>query len=340
MTIYVASNNGYSTLAGGISNVDTTIAVQTGHGARFPVVTNAVHHTFVTLEDAGGNIEVVKVTARTTDSMTIVRAQEGTSARAWNSGDIVECRPTAGVIQDKMSLSSNNAMAAAVNEARAIVASHATTADIWGALGNSIDWTGTATTTAFPNAPQAGVSRELICAGACAFTAGANMLIDGVASAATVTCAAGDMVTVTAVTTSQFKLARRRYDGKAQVESVTTGANVFVGQQTFAETKDTPFNITDGAAFEIDPVNGNFQTVTLGASRTPKATNFEAGQGILLGIDDGSAYTLTWSDGTLNPTWVKSGGTASAPALAATGYTWVYLWKVGSTMYGVLVGSP
>ncbi len=104
--------------------------------------------------------------------------------------------------------------------ARATVASHATTGDIW-SVGNQIDWTGTATTTAFPAAPQAGAERVLICAGACSFTAGANMLIDGVASASTVTCAANDTVIVRAVTTTQFKLSRIKYDGSAQVSAVS-----------------------------------------------------------------------------------------------------------------------
>jgi hypothetical protein len=115
-------------------------------------------------------------------------------------------------------------------------------------------------------------------------------------------------------------------------------ATTFTAQQTFKEVKDTVHTITDGAAFEIDPANGSIQVVTLGASRTPAATNFEAGQVVLLGIDDGTAYTITWS--TVNPTWVKAGGTASAPTLATTGYTWIMLWKVGSTMYASEVGKP
>ena len=40
--------------------------------------------------------------------------------------------------------------------ARTTVASHATTANIWTVAGNQIDFTGTATVTAFPNAPQGG----------------------------------------------------------------------------------------------------------------------------------------------------------------------------------------
>ncbi len=50
------------------------------------------------------------------------------------------------------------------------------------------------------------------------------------------------------------------------------------------------------------------------------------------------AYTITWT--TVNPTWVKVGGTASAPTLATTGYTWILLWKVGSTVYATEVGKP
>jgi hypothetical protein len=115
-------------------------------------------------------------------------------------------------------------------------------------------------------------------------------------------------------------------------------ATTFTAQQTFKEVKDTVHTITDGAAFEIDPGNGSIQVVTLGANRTPAATNFEAGQVVLLGIDDGTAYTITWS--TVNPTWVKAGGTASAPTLATTGYTWIMLWKVASTIYASEVGKP
>jgi len=110
----------------------------------------------------------------------------------------------------------SNTFTGAQNYARATVASHATTADIWNASGNQIDFTGTATVTAFPSAPQAGASRELVCAGACAFTAGVNMLIDGISLGQTVTCAANDVIIVRAITVTQFRLTRIRYDGYPQ----------------------------------------------------------------------------------------------------------------------------
>lgn len=98
------------------------------------------------------------------------------------------------------------------------------------------------------------------------------------------------------------------------------------------------FTITDGAAFEVDPGNGSIQLITLGASRTPKATNFAAGESVTMMIDDGTAYTITWTDatwGTGGVTWV--GGTA--PTLATTGYTVIQLWKVGTKVYGARVGD-
>lgn len=112
-------------------------------------------------------------------------------------------------------------------------------------------------------------------------------------------------------------------------------AQSWTAQQTFKELKETVYTITDGAAFEIDPANGTMQKIVLGANRTPKATNFESGQSVTLKIADGTAYTITWTDGTLNPTWV--GGLA--PTLATTGYSIIVLWKDGDGMYGVHVGD-
>ena len=98
------------------------------------------------------------------------------------------------------------------------------------------------------------------------------------------------------------------------------------------------FTITDGAAFEIDPGNGSVQLITLGASRTPKATNFAAGESVTLMVDDGTAFTLTWTDSTFGGTGVKwVGGTA--PTLATTGYTVIQLWKVATQVYGARVGN-
>lgn len=95
------------------------------------------------------------------------------------------------------------------------------------------------------------------------------------------------------------------------------------------------FAITDGATVNLDPNNGSIQTWTLGASRTPDQANWAAGQSITLMVDDGSAYTITWT--TLAPVWVTDGG--AAPTLNTSGFTTIALWKVGSAIYGARVGD-
>lgn len=95
------------------------------------------------------------------------------------------------------------------------------------------------------------------------------------------------------------------------------------------------FAITDGAVVSLDPNNGSIQTWTLGASRTPVQGSWAAGQSITLMVNDSaSAFTVTWTSASV--TWV--GGTA--PTLApAGGFTVLTLWKVGTTLYGALVGQ-
>lgn len=97
---YKAKDNAYSTLASGISSGATALSVQTGHGDRFPIIAGA-DYTKLTIENAAGDREVVHVTARSSgsDSMTITRAQDGTTALAWLAGDVVECRPTASLAE-------------------------------------------------------------------------------------------------------------------------------------------------------------------------------------------------------------------------------------------------
>lgn len=97
------------------------------------------------------------------------------------------------------------------------------------------------------------------------------------------------------------------------------------------------YTITDGAAFEINPANGSIQSITLGANRTPKATNFQNGQSVTLAVDDGTAYTLTWTDTTFGASGIKWIGTA--PTLATSGLTWITLLKMGGQVYGSSAGA-
>ena len=119
-----------------------------------------------------------------------------------------------------------------------------------------------------------------------------------------------------------------------------TGSLLLADPAVTGTITEDVYTITDGAAFEIDPSNGSVQLITLGANRTPKATNFFTGEAITLMVDDGSAYTLTWTDATFGGSgvvWKTDGGVA--PQLNTTGYTAIVLWKVSTQVYGARVGD-
>lgn len=92
----IFSNNATSTLSAPINAAATTLLIQPGHGSRFPVVSGS-DYSYCTLEDASGNIEIVKVVAHlaNSQSMMVERAQQGTTARSWAIGDLFEMRFTA-----------------------------------------------------------------------------------------------------------------------------------------------------------------------------------------------------------------------------------------------------
>lgn len=97
MSIYVFANNASSLLASSIISTDTTVTVTASEGSKFPTI-SAGQVALVTLEDVSGNKEIMKATARTGDALTVVRAQEGTTALAFASGSRVELRVTAGLL--------------------------------------------------------------------------------------------------------------------------------------------------------------------------------------------------------------------------------------------------
>ena len=93
------TNNAFGTLNAGINSSVTTIVLSAGEGARFPTLT-ASDYFYATLIDTSNNLEIVKVTARSTDTMTVVRAQDNTTARAFSTNDRFELRPTAALFNE------------------------------------------------------------------------------------------------------------------------------------------------------------------------------------------------------------------------------------------------
>jgi hypothetical protein len=102
------TNNAATTLATGINSSVTSLTVASATGALFPTLAGS-QYFYCTLSNAAGTtIEIVKVTARSTDTFTIVRGQDNTTAAAFIAGDKVELRLTAADLQNFPQLDSTN----------------------------------------------------------------------------------------------------------------------------------------------------------------------------------------------------------------------------------------
>jgi chemotaxis protein histidine kinase CheA len=108
-------------------------------------------------------------------------------------------------------------------------------------------------------------------------------------------------------------------------------AQAFTAQQTFAELKETTYTLGTSGSIALDPANGSIQSSTLSGDPT-FTDSLEAGQTVVLMLNGGASYTVTWP----TTTWVTSGGNV-APTLTAND-TLVF-WKVSTTLYGAYVGS-
>ena len=107
MSLYQFTNNANTTLGSAISSGATTITVATGTGILFPTLGTGQYFT-ATLFAAGSSTglpnEIVRVTARTGDTMTVLRGQEGTTAQSWNVGDSFSNFITAGLLNNLVGL--------------------------------------------------------------------------------------------------------------------------------------------------------------------------------------------------------------------------------------------
>lgn len=93
------SNNAVTTLSASVSNSATSLSVSSA--SAFPSL-GAGDYTYVTLIDASDSsvFEIVKVTAISGTTFTVTRAQQSTTAIAFDSGDKVELRVTASLLEE------------------------------------------------------------------------------------------------------------------------------------------------------------------------------------------------------------------------------------------------
>lgn len=98
MTV-IFKNNAYSVLSAGVAAGDTTLVVKSGEGSLFPSP-SAGQWFPVTLVKQDGTLEICHCTARTADSLTVTRGQEGTTAVSWSANERIELRLTKEALEE------------------------------------------------------------------------------------------------------------------------------------------------------------------------------------------------------------------------------------------------
>ena len=151
---------------------------------------------------------------------------------------------------------------------------------------------------------------------------------DGTANYFLQTDGAGALSFAAALVSADIGVTVQGYDADTAKLDV---AQTFSAQQTFTELKETTYTLGTSGSIALDPANGSIQSSTLSGNPT-FTDSLEAGQVVVLMLNGGASYTVTWP----TTTWVTSSGDA-APTLTAND-TLVF-WKVSTTLYGAYVGS-
>lgn len=92
-------NNSFTTIAVGIDDLATEITVATGTGANLPTLAVG-EYFYATLTNVAGDMEIVRVTARVDDVLTVERGAESTVAVPFIAGSLLENRFTAKTLRD------------------------------------------------------------------------------------------------------------------------------------------------------------------------------------------------------------------------------------------------
>src|SRR3972149_10243590 len=104
-------NGAVSILTGSLTTTSTDILINAADDGLFPVIAAiGADYFYLTLEDKDHNIEVVKIVRHVSGSNNLEtdgtadsggnRGVDGTTARSWAIGDVVELRPNAKALEE------------------------------------------------------------------------------------------------------------------------------------------------------------------------------------------------------------------------------------------------
>lgn len=331
------ANNAASSLAASITAAALEITLKAGEGASFPNPLNGDYFLATIFQRAGvteSNWEIVLCTARTGDTLTIQRAIEGTMARGFNVGDVIECRLTAGTVLPVRA----NALTGALNEAPTVPVASAASMAIVAAGANTLAVSGTTTVTAF-DAIASGAIRRMTFTGALTLTHNAvSMRLIGGADIVTapgdwaewISLGAGNwqMMSYTRASGESTKpisaAGQAALDLKASLAGAETLSNKTIINPTVKNSTEALYAPPAGNAFVVDLANGTLQKFTTSANATITLPASVAGKSFTIIIAFGGAHTVTFGGGT-SLKWAMGGIVPTPTALAGKSDIYVFM---------------
>lgn len=306
------SNNASTNISSSISAIDTSITLTPGAEALFPSISTGSEYFYITISD-GVSYEIAKCTNLVGNTMTVVRGQDGTTARAWLQNFTVSLRLPRVAINDVITALSSYTDSA-------ISSGWATP----GTIGSTTPNTG-AFSSVTTNTVQTSTSGLNLTAGSGTLTlTGATVLADGAIDinsgaidGATIGASNPSTGTFTSVTVRGTTVL-----GDASTDTLTIAGdtitwsgtavtNTYGGSVSFISPSTITLNGTSGVTFTDD-------VITAAAGLTVNTDQFVLDSSGRVGIGKTAhASYLVDVDGTLNATELRIGG-----VVVGTGASW------------------
>ncbi len=285
------SNNAVSQLAANLTLSGTSLSVTPGDGSKFPSL-SAGQYFMATLVKADGSTEVVKVTGRSTDTFTIVRAAEpvagASTAYAFSAGDRIEARLTAGVLGTEIDRLDASAIIGTINKDTNYTVVEA---DVTSLI--RVDTSGGTRTITLPEISSLVADFDIIID---KVTSDANAVT--IARQGSDTINGGTLYTLTAQYQSAWVVADRATNTWSVIQSNSNGVgvNAIVDEGTGSGSATITLSVDPGSINNVDVVIGGVPQLT--SSMSLSGTTLTVGGAIAAGVKWMAKYCVPLSIGT------------------------------------------
>ncbi|GBC62480.1 hypothetical protein DENIS_3452 [Desulfonema ishimotonii] len=99
MTAIKFKNNFEASLQSGIATDAIALDIEASKALELGALSAGDYYVATLFDNTGAKMEIVHITAISGQTLTVTRAQEGTSAQSFDAGDLLQLRNTAGVYE-------------------------------------------------------------------------------------------------------------------------------------------------------------------------------------------------------------------------------------------------